>query len=117
MMMLYTRIRPKSVHLCSFQTFPSPLCFNKETKGFEVVSDAKREIAKQIKAAIRSQKRTPKIYKVVKNHSYAPIPLIPIEPEQGPDSVAINTTYSVMVSSGLVVKSISFVACETLPTQ
>ncbi|KAK3091838.1 hypothetical protein FSP39_023074, partial [Pinctada imbricata] len=72
------------------------LCFNKETKGFEVVTDAKKEIAKQIKAAIRSQKRTPKIYKVVKNHSFAPIPLIPIEPDQGPDSVAINTTYSVM---------------------
>lgn len=80
------------------QTFPAPLCFNKDTGGFEVVTDAKKELAKQIKAAIRSQRRTPKIYNVVKQHSFSNIPLIPIEEPDEPENLEINTSFTVTVS-------------------
>ncbi|XP_062622308.1 regulator of G-protein signaling 22-like isoform X4 [Saccostrea cucullata] len=79
----------------SLPTFPAPLCFNKDTGGFEVVTDAKKELAKQIKAAIRSQKRTPKIYNVVKQHSFSNIPLIPIEEPDEPENLEINTSFTV----------------------
>lgn len=76
-------------------SFPTPLCFNKEKTGFEVVTDARKEIGKQIKAAIRSQKKPSKIYKVVKQHSFIDIPLIPIVEPEGPDHIEINTNYTV----------------------
>ncbi|XP_033738546.1 regulator of G-protein signaling 22-like isoform X2 [Pecten maximus] len=76
-------------------TFPVPLYFNKETGGFEVATDAKKELSKKIKAAIRSQKHTSKIYRVVKKHSFIDIPLIPIEEPEGPENVEINTTFTV----------------------
>ncbi|XP_056017621.1 regulator of G-protein signaling 22-like isoform X5 [Ostrea edulis] len=79
----------------SLPTFPAPLCFNKDTGGFEVVTDAKKELAKQIKAAIRSQRRTPKIYNVVKQHSFSNIPLIPIEEPDEPENLEINTSFTV----------------------
>lgn len=79
----------------SLPTFPAPLCFNKDTGGFEVVTDAKKELAKQIKAAIRSQRRTPKIYDVVKQHSFSNIPLIPIEEPDEPENLEINTSFTV----------------------
>ncbi|XP_078317126.1 regulator of G-protein signaling 22-like isoform X3 [Crassostrea virginica] len=79
----------------SLPTFPAPLCFNKDTGGFEVVTHAKKELAKQIKAAIRSQRRTPKIYNVVKQHSFSNIPLIPIEEPDEPENLEINTSFTV----------------------
>lgn len=66
--------------------------------GFEVVTHAKKELAKQIKAAIRSQRRTPKIYNVVKQHSFSNIPLIPIEEPDEPENLEINTSFTVTVS-------------------
>lgn len=86
-------------YLLLFQSFPTPLCFNKEKTGFEVVTEARKEIGKQIKAAIRSQKKQSKIYKVVKNHSFIDIPLIPIVEPEGPDHIEINTNYTVTVST------------------
>ncbi|XP_013379007.1 regulator of G-protein signaling 22-like, partial [Lingula anatina] len=79
----------------SLPTFPEPLCFNKNTGGFEIVTDAKKELAKQIKAAVRSAKRTPKIYRVTKNHSFSDIPLIPIEEDTEPEKREINTSFTV----------------------
>lgn len=63
-----------------------------------MVTDAKKELAKQIKAAIRSQRRTPKIYDVVKQHSFSNIPLIPIEEPDEPENLEINTSFTVTVS-------------------
>ncbi|XP_060077454.1 regulator of G-protein signaling 22-like [Ylistrum balloti] len=76
-------------------TFPVPLYFNKDTGGFEVATDAKKELSKKIKAAIRSQKNTNKIYRVAKKHSFIDIPLIPIEEPEGPENVEINTSFTV----------------------
>lgn len=81
------------------QSFSEPLRFNKNTGGFEVVTKAKKELSEQLKAAILSQKSTPKIYRVVKKHSFMPIPLIPIEDEvENPLNQEINTAYTVTVS-------------------
>ncbi|XP_041356675.1 regulator of G-protein signaling 22-like isoform X3 [Gigantopelta aegis] len=77
-------------------SFPEPLFFNKETGGFEVLNEAKHELSKQIKAAIRSQKRTPKIYKAAKYHSFSDIPLIPVDPPPEPEKVEIDTTFTVL---------------------
>ncbi|XP_064604416.1 regulator of G-protein signaling 22-like isoform X3 [Liolophura sinensis] len=76
-------------------SFPEPVCFNAETGGFEVVSKAKKELARQIKTVVRAQQRKPKIYMVTKNHSYSDIPLIPIEDPPETSSPEINTTFSV----------------------
>ena len=76
-----------------------PLCFNKDTGGFEVVSNAKKDLAQQIKTAMRLQKRTPRIYKVAKKHSFIDIPLFPIDNVAEADNVEINTSFAVMVSS------------------
>lgn len=81
-----------------FQTFPEPLYFNKDTGGFEVVSEAKKELAKKIKEALRSQARTPRIYRVAKKHSFIDIPLIPIENGKGPENQEIHTSFAVTVS-------------------
>lgn len=71
-----------------------------------MVTDAKKELAKQIKAAIRSQRRTPKIYDVVKQHSFSNIPLIPIEEPDEPENLEINTSFTVTVS--LVLSYVDF---------
>ena len=81
-----------------------PLCFNKDTGGFEVVSDAKKDLGKQIKTAMRSQKRTPRIYKVAKKHSFIDIPLIPIDNVVENNNVEINTSFTVMVGTLKILK-------------
>ena len=73
------------------------MCFNKDTGGFEVVTGAKRELSKQIKSVVRSQRRKSKIYKVVKHHSFIDIPLIPIENVDGYGHMEINTSFIVTV--------------------
>jgi len=62
-----------------------------------VVSHAKKELAKRIKEALRSQTRTPKMYRVAKKHSFMDIPLIPMEEDKGPKNTEINTSFTVMV--------------------
>lgn len=60
------------------KTFPEPMFFNKDSSGFEIVTDAKKECAKEIKDAIRSGRRVKKIYRPVYKNSFSPLPLIPI---------------------------------------
>lgn len=93
-------LRPLFV-TCVSQTFPEPLCFNQTTGGFEVVSLARKELAQQIKAAVRSQRRVPPMYHVVKQHAFRDIPLIPIVPPEGPEKVEIDTAFSVTVRGGI----------------
>ncbi|KAK7502187.1 hypothetical protein BaRGS_00006551 [Batillaria attramentaria] len=95
-------------------SFPEPLCFNKETGGFEVVSDARQELAQQIKAAIRSQRRTPRMYRVAKQHAFIDIPLIPIVPPEGPEKMEIDTSFSVTTLNKE--QGIHWVKAERLPT-
>lgn len=63
-----------------------------------MVTNAKQELAKQIKSAIRSQRRSAKIYDVVKHHSFIDIPLFPIEDPKESENEEINTMYNVTVS-------------------
>lgn len=86
-----------SLSLCFCQSFPEPLCFNPESGGFEVVSEARLELAQKIKAALRSQRKMPRIYKVTKQHSFIDIPLIPIVPPEGPEKMEIDTSFNVTV--------------------
>ncbi|ESO87501.1 hypothetical protein LOTGIDRAFT_235002 [Lottia gigantea] len=97
----------------SLPSFPEPLCFNEETGGFEVVTDAKKELAKQIKAAVRSQTPRKKMYRVVKNHSFIDIPLIPIEESEGPEKVEIDTSFTVTTLNKE--QGIHWVKAERLP--
>ncbi|XP_046585614.1 LOW QUALITY PROTEIN: regulator of G-protein signaling 22-like [Haliotis rubra] len=98
----------------SLPSFPEPLCFNKDTGGFEVVNNAKKELAQQIKAAIRSQRRTPRMYHVAKLHSFIDIPLIPIEEPMGPEKVEIDTSFTVTTLNKE--QGIHWVKAERLPS-
>ncbi|XP_070194884.1 regulator of G-protein signaling 22-like isoform X2 [Littorina saxatilis] len=95
-------------------SFPEPLCFNKESGGFEVVSEARHALAQQIKAAIRSQRRTPNIYRVAKRHAFIDIPLIPIVTPDGPEKMEIDTSFSVTTLNKE--QGIHWVKAERLPT-
>ena len=81
-----------------------------DTGGFEVVSDAKKDLALQIKTAMRAQKRTPRIYKVAKKHSFIDIPLIPIDNSTEADNVEINTSFTVMVGPHYANMSVQYTA-------
>ncbi|XP_053393937.1 regulator of G-protein signaling 22-like isoform X3 [Mercenaria mercenaria] len=95
-------------------TFPEPLYFNKDTGGFEVVSAAKKELAKKIKEALRSQARTPRIYRVAKKHSFIDIPLIPIEHEKEAENQEIHTSFTVTTLNKE--QGIHWVKAERLPS-
>ncbi|WAR24165.1 RGS22-like protein [Mya arenaria] len=95
-------------------TFPEPLCFNKDTGGFEVVSHAKKELAQKIKEALRSQARKLKIYRVAKKHSFINIPLIPIEDDKEPKNQEIHTSFSVTTLNKE--QGIHWVKAERLPS-
>ncbi|KAK6179499.1 hypothetical protein SNE40_011844 [Patella caerulea] len=97
----------------SLPSFPEPLCFNEETGGFEVVNNAKKDLARQIKAAVRSQQKKKKMYKVAKDHSYIDIPLIPIEEIEGPEKIEIDTTFTVTTLNKE--QGIHWVKAERLP--
>ena len=62
-----------------------------------MVSPARQELAQQIKAAVRSQRRTPKMYRWAKRHAFMDIPLVPIVPLPGPEKVEIDTSFTVTV--------------------
>ncbi|KAL4236453.1 GTPase activator [Mactra antiquata] len=94
-------------------TFPEPLFFNKDTGGFEVVCAAKKELANKIKEALRTQARTPRIYRVAKKHSYIDIPLIPIEDEKITENQEIHTSFSVTTLNKE--QGIHWVKAERLP--
>ena len=79
------------------QTFPEPLLFNKETGGFEIVTDEKQRLAEEIKAAVRAGRRRKKIYRHVRNNAFTPIPLIPMEEPPLVEEKEIDTSFSVQV--------------------
>ncbi|XP_076441403.1 regulator of G-protein signaling 22-like isoform X3 [Babylonia areolata] len=95
-------------------SFPEPLCFNPESGGFEVVSEERRALATQIKAAVRSQRRTPGIYRVAKRHAFIDIPLVPIVPPELPDRMEIDTSFCVTTLNKE--QGIHWVKAERLPT-
>lgn len=80
-------------------TFPEPLCFNRDTGGFEIVSAEKKEIAKRIKAAIRSGIKKSRIFYPVRHHSFKPLPKLLMEEPKDDGRIEIDTTFCVKVYS------------------
>ena len=80
-----------------YQTFPEPLIFNRESGGFEVHSDARKQLANEIKAAVRASRRPKRIYRPTRHHSYSDIPTIPLVHEQQ-EQKEIDTSFTVKVS-------------------
>lgn len=79
------------------QVFPEPICFNRETNGFEIVTSASKNIAKEIKALLRAAKRRDHIYDVTKLNSYTDLMLLPMEEEVLPDEKEVSTVFAVQV--------------------
>uniref|UniRef100_A0A2C9JRT5 RGS domain-containing protein n=2 Tax=Biomphalaria glabrata TaxID=6526 RepID=A0A2C9JRT5_BIOGL len=80
----------------SLPSFPEPICFNVETGGFEVVSDDKQKLAQQIKEAVRSQHTMSKKYEVTRQHAFSDMPVVPIEDNDAPETVKIDTSFQVI---------------------
>ncbi len=80
-----------------FQTFPEPLFFNKATGSFEILTDAKQKLVREIKSAVRAGRRQKAIYHAARNHSFRSIPLIPIEMTPGTEEKEIDTAFTVEV--------------------
>ena len=78
------------------QTWPEALTFNADAGCFEVVTDSKRKLAEEIKAAVRAGKPRKAIYKPVTKNSFSTIPLIPLEDEPQP-VLEIKTSFTVKV--------------------
>ncbi|XP_074640881.1 regulator of G-protein signaling 22-like [Tubulanus polymorphus] len=98
----------------SLPCFHEKLLFNKDTGGFEVVNNARKELSKKIKTAVRSQKRRNRIYRPVKKHSYIDIPLIPIEDVPAPPAEEIDTTFTVQALNKE--QGIEWIKKERLPS-
>ena len=88
-----------SQYTITFQSFPEPLCFNKESGGFEILNTAKKKLAEEIKAAVRSGRRRKKIYRHVKSHAFSDIPLIPMEQPAAEEEKEIDTSFVVKVNT------------------
>lgn len=95
--MLICSINDQPMHY--FQSFPEPLFFNKETGGFEVLTDDRRKLANEIKAAVRAGRRRKKIYRSTRNHSFSTIPLIPMEEPPFEEEKEIDTSFTVQVGT------------------
>ena len=81
----------------AFQSFPQAVFYNRETRAFELCSDAKRRLTREVKNAIRlGKKRNSNLYRAVRNNSFSPIARVPIV--DAPTKVQrISTTYTVQV--------------------
>jgi len=80
-----------------FQSFPQAVFYNRETRLFELRSDAKKRLAREVKNAVRlGKKRNSELYRAVRQNSFSPNPLVPVV--DAPTQVQrISTTYTVQV--------------------
>jgi len=62
------------------------------------VDGAKQKLSKKIKAAARASQKQPKIYKAVRQHSFANLPVIPLEDEVDLGPEEIDTSLTITVS-------------------
>lgn len=82
-----------------FQSFPQAVLYNRETRVFELRSDAERRLARQLKTAVRlGRKRNSELYRAVHSNSFSPIPLIPIT-TASPEVKRLSAIYTVQVMS------------------
>jgi len=80
------------------QSFREAVFYNRETRVFEVCSDATRSLARQVKVAVRlGKKRNSELYRAVLNNSFSPISVVPIL-EASPQVKPLSTIYTVQVS-------------------
>ena len=80
-----------------FQSFPEAVFYNRETRVFELRSDAKRRLAREVKIAVRlGKKRNGELYRAVHNNSFSPFPLLPIG-ETSQEVKHLSAVYTVQV--------------------
>ena len=63
-----------------------------------MLTDAKKQLAREIKAAVRAGRRRKRIYRPTRNHSFSDIPLIPMEEPPYEEEKEIDTSFTVQVS-------------------
>ena len=67
-----------------------------------MVTDARKKLAAEIKKAARAGRRTKRIYRPARNHSFSEAPLIPLEDPPPPEVKEIDTSFTVQVGGGVV---------------
>ena len=86
----------------SLQSFPRAVFYNRERQLFELRSDAKRRLTRELKAGVRlSKKRNGELYRTIHNNSFGPTGVVPLVNP----SLELNrcpTTYAVQVLYFLV---------------
>ncbi|XP_038056134.1 regulator of G-protein signaling 22-like [Patiria miniata] len=79
-------------------TFPEPLIFNKEKRGFEVVTSAKQALKEKIRSLIRSQQKPNPIYTATKRLMKSKLPLgakMPSGPQYTEEDFDVKTSFMV----------------------
>jgi len=81
----------------AFQSFPQAVFYNRETKVFELRSDAKRRLAREVRNAVRlGKKRNGELYRAVRNNSFSPIALVPVV-DAPTEQRRISAAYTIQV--------------------
>ncbi|XP_022090639.1 regulator of G-protein signaling 22-like [Acanthaster planci] len=79
-------------------TFPEPLIFNKEKRGFEVVTSAKQALKEKIRSLVRSQQKPNPIYTATKKFMKSKLPLgakLPSGPLYTEEDFDVKTSFMV----------------------
>ncbi|XP_077991279.1 regulator of G-protein signaling 22-like [Glandiceps talaboti] len=101
----------------SLPTFPEPLAFNKERGGFEVVSEAKKEITSKIRTLLQQQKKPSPIYKAASTIASAKkMPVFDIHAFEKPvqETSEIKTSFTVQCLNKE--QGIEWIKMERLPS-
>ncbi|XP_070556314.1 regulator of G-protein signaling 22-like isoform X2 [Ptychodera flava] len=103
-------------YFLSLPTFPEPLAFNKERGGFEVVSEAKKEITSKIRTLIQQQKKSSPIYRAataIANAKKTPVFDIHAFEKPTPETSEIKTSFTVQCLNKE--QGIEWIKMERLP--
>lgn len=86
--------------VCLFvKSFPQAVFYNRRTRAFELRSDAKRRLARELKTAVRlGKKRNSDLYRAVLNNSFCAIPLVPTVQSSSDVKRLSTSVYTVQVS-------------------
>ena len=86
----------------SIKSFPQAVFYNRRTGAFELRSDAKRRLVRELKTAVRlGRKRNSELYRAVLNNSFSPIPLVPAV-QWSSDVKRLSAVYTVQVPTCLL---------------
>ena len=88
------------------QSFPQAVFYNRTTRAFELRSDAKRRLVRELKTAVRlGKKRNSELYRAVLSNSFSPTPLVPIV-QSSSDVKRLSTIYTVQVHCHVLLVSL-----------